>query len=81
MSPRGPAMHASDDGDLASTAHPTRCSGCGRTFYSTGTQRCMRCRTANAAGHATAPAGNQPKDTPRVVIRSYPERYPTPCRP
>ncbi len=81
MSPRGPAMNASDDGALASAAYQTRCTGCGRTFYSTGTPRCMRCRTADAAGHATAPAANQPKATTRIVIRSYPERYPTPGQP
>ena len=81
MSPRGPAMNASDDGDLASAAHQTRCTGCKRTFYSTSTQRCMRCRTADAAGHATVPAANQPKATTRIVIRSYPERYPTPGQP
>ena len=81
MSPRGPAMNASDDGELVSTAHQARCSGCERTFYSTGTPRCMRCRTADAAGNATAPAAKQPKTTPRIVIRSYPEPYPTPCQP
>lgn len=81
MSPRGPAMNASDDGDLVSAAHPTRCSGCGRTFYSTGTRRGMRCRTAAAADNGTAPTTHRPKTAPRIVIRTYPERYPTTCRP
>ncbi len=81
MSPRGPAMNPSDDGDLVSTAHPTRCTGCGRTFYSTGTPRCMRCRTAAAAGNGTSPTANRPKTVPRIVIRTFPERYPTPGQP
>lgn len=76
MSPRGPAMNASDDGDLVSAAHPTRCS-CGRRFYSSGAQRCLRCRTTNATG-GTAPAAQQHGRVPRIVIRTYPESYPAP---
>lgn len=78
MSPRGPAINASDDGALVSPAHPTRCAGCGRMFYSTGTQRCMRCRNSDATGNETATAANRPNTTPRIVIRTYPEQYPTP---
>ena len=77
MSPRGPAMNASDDGDLVSAAHPTHCRGCGRRFYSAGAQRCMRCSTAGAAGNGAAPAERQDR-FPRIVIRTYPEPYPTP---
>ena len=33
MSLRGPAMNASDDGDLASAAYQTRCTGCGLDTY------------------------------------------------
>ncbi len=76
MSPRGPALHASDDGDLMSAAHPTRCI-CGQMFYSTGTQRCLRCRMAEAGGNGTKPPARRRKTAPRIVIHTYPERYPT----
>ena len=80
MSPRGRAMNASDDGELTSTAHRTRCS-CGRVFYSTGAQRCMPCRISDAAGNGATPPPRRPgprKKTPRIVIRTYPEPYPMP---
>jgi len=77
MSQRGPAMHASDDAALANPAHRTRCA-CGRMFYSTGAQRCIRCRTGDAAGNGTAPPAGRTKNTPRIVIRTYPEPYPMP---
>lgn len=77
MSPRGPAMNASDDGELISTAHPTRCRGCGRRFYSAGAQRCIRCRAAGPADNGAAPAQQQNR-LPTIVIRTYPEPYPTP---
>ena len=78
MSQRGPAMYATDDGsDVINTAHRTRCA-CGRTFYSTGAQRCIRCRTAEAGGNAAAPPAGREKNAPRIVIRTYPEAFPTP---
>jgi len=77
MSQRGPAMYASDDAALANPAHRTRCV-CGRMFYSTGAQRCIRCKTAEAAGNGAAPPARRPKNAPRIVIRTYPEAFPTP---
>ena len=80
MSQRGPAMYASDDSALTSPAQRTRCV-CGRMFYSTGAQRCIRCRAAEAGGDEAAPPAGRPKNAPRIVIRTYPERFPTPAQP
>ena len=80
MSPRGPAMYPSDDTAVRNPAHRTICS-CGRMFYSTGARRCIRCRTAEANGNAPAPPAGRPKNAPRIVIRTYPERFPTPRKP
>ena len=77
MSPRGPAMNASDDAALENPAHPTHCV-CGRMFYSTGALRCIRCRAADAVGTGAAPPAGRPKHAPRIVIRRYPAPYPMP---
>ena len=79
MSPRGPAMYASDDSSVANPAHRTRCI-CGRVFYSTGAQRCIRCRTSEGNGSGAAPPAGRPGQARRIVVRTYPERFPTPGR-
>ena len=79
MSPRGPAMYASDDSSLANPAQRTVCA-CGRVFYSTGAQRCMRCRTSDGNANPTAPPARRNGNTPRIVVRTYPKRFPRPGR-
>ena len=59
-----------DENDMIGAAHPKQCRGCNARFYSNGAERCLRCRTADAAGQTEA-AASGPERIPRIIVRTY----------